>query len=268
MNSQPNFWELPNRMGAIFLFLASGLLVLVGLHYGLDERYIEGEFSWPKFLIDRNRPSQGDQGNYYPFTIHAVLHLTFFIGLGELFVRWRVAERETAFLREEFLPEEEETLLQSNELGPIRMKVRQRFDSEHGFLPSLIDISILQYFSSRSVDQTVSVLNSSMELIEHRLDLRYNPIRYLAWLIPTIGFIGTVLGIALALEDMEAGDPNMLVKITQSLGMAFYTTIIALCWSAILAFMIHYVQAREERSLNDAGHYTLRNLINRLYTGE
>ncbi len=265
MNSQPDFWELPNRPGAIFLFLASGLLVLVGLHYGL-ERYIEGDF-WPKFLIDRNGPSQGDQGNYYPFTIHAVLHLTFFIGLGELFVRWRVAERETAFLREEFLPEDEETVLQSHDLGPIRMTVTQRFDSEHGFLPSLIDISILQYFSSRSVDQTVSVLNSSMELIEHRLDLRYNPIRYLAWLIPTIGFIGTVLGIALALEDI---DPLVfdLEKITQSLGMAFYTTIIALCWSAILAFMIHYVQAREERSLNDAGHYTLRNLINRLYTGE
>lgn len=258
MNSQPDFWELPNRTGAIFLFLSSGLLMLVGLHYGM-ERFIEGDF-WPELLINRN-------GQFYPFTIHAVLHLSFFIGLGELFVRWRVAERETAFLREEFLPEDEETVLQSRDLGPIRMTVMQRFDSEHGFLPSLIDISILQYFSSRSVDQTVSVLNSSMGLIEHRLDLRYNPIRYLAWLIPTIGFIGTVLGIALALHDMDPVAPD-LKKVTQNLGMAFYTTIIALCWSAILAFMIHYVQALEERSLNEAGHYTLRNLINRLYTGE
>ena len=258
MNSQPDFWELPNRPGAIFLFLSSGLLMLVGLHYWM-ERFIEGTF-WPELLINRN-------GQFYPFTIHAVLHLSFFIGLGELFVRWRVAERETAFLREDFLPEDEETVLQSHDLSPIEMTVKHRFDAEHGFLPSLIDISILQYFSSRSVDQTVSVLNSSMELIGHRLDLRYNPIRYLAWLIPTIGFIGTVLGIALALHDMDPVAPD-LEKVTQYLGMAFYTTIIALCWSAILAFMIHYVQAREERSLNEAGHYTLRNLINRLYTGE
>ena len=258
MNSQQNFWELPNRAEAILLFLVSGLMILVGLHYGM-ERFVEDDF-WPELLIDRN-------GRFYPLTIHAVIHLSFFIGIGELFVRWRVSERETAFLREDFLPEDDETVLQSHDLGPIRMNVSHRFDAEHGFLPSLIDISILQYFSSRSVDQTVSVLNSSIELIGHRLDLRYNPIRYLAWLIPTIGFIGTVVGIALALHDMDPVAPD-LEKVTQNLGMAFYTTIIALCWSAILAFMIHYVQAREERSLNDAGHYTLRNLINRLYTGE
>ena len=106
-----------------------------------------------------------------------------------------------------------------------------------------------------------------MELIGNRLDLRYSPIRYLAWLIPTIGFIGTVVGIALALHDMDPVAPD-LEQVTRSLGMAFYTTILALFWSAILAFMIHFVQALEERSLNSAGHYTLRNLINRLYTGE
>ena len=188
----------------------------------------------------------------------------------DAFISYRHTKGDRAwavFLGEGYLPEDEDTVLQSHDLAPIRVKVARRFDAEHGFLPSLIDISILQFHSSRSVDQTVSVLNSTMELIGHRLDLRYNPIRYVAWVIPTLGFIGTVVGIALALEGIEPDNPD-LSQLTLKLGMAFYTTIVALFWSAVLAFLIHYVQAREERSLNSAGHYTLRNLINRLYTGE
>ena len=40
---------------------------------------------------------------------------------------------------------------------------------------------------------------------------------------------------------------------------------VALVESAILVFLLHLVQEREESALNDAGDYTLRNLINRLY---
>ena len=42
----------------------------------------------------------------------------------------------------------------------------------------------------------------------------------------------------------------------------------ALIESAILVFLLHLVQEKEESALNNAGDYTLRNLINRLYTEE
>ena len=38
------------------------------------------------------------------------------------------------------------------------------------------------------------MFNSSMELYQHETELRYNLLRYLVWLIPTLGFIGTVAG--------------------------------------------------------------------------
>jgi biopolymer transport protein ExbB/TolQ len=203
----------------------------------------------------------------YPLTIQNVMHLIFFLGLGELLVRWLTARREHAFLRRRYLPEDEETVLQVHDLGPIRRKVARDFDGEHGFLPSLIDLCILQFQSTRSVDQAVSVLNSNLELIAHRVDLRYSMLRYISWVIPTFGFIGTVVGIALALArvDPEALD---LKAVTQALAVAFNTTIIALVLSAILVLGLHVVQQAEELSVNRAGHYTLRNLINRLYTGQ
>lgn len=200
----------------------------------------------------------------YPFTIQNVMHVFFFVGLGEFFVRWRVAERELSFVAQHLLPEDGETVLQSRDLAAIRRLTTGQFNGEHGFLPYLIDLCILQFQASRSVDQTVSVLNSSLELIANRVDLRYALVRYIIWVIPTIGFIGTVIGIALAMEQINPAQVD-LKALTSSLGVAFYTTLVALVQSAFLVLLMNLIQAREERSVNEAGHYALRNLINRLY---
>jgi biopolymer transport protein ExbB/TolQ len=107
-----------------------------------------------------------------------------------------------------------------------------------------------------------------MELYLHEIDLKYNMVRYIMWLIPSRGFIGTVIGIAMALNYAGTAafqDPNLLNELTARLGTAFYTTLMALLLSAVLVFLMHVSQGREERALNDAGQYCLDNLINRLY---
>lgn len=204
----------------------------------------------------------------YPLTIQNLEHLAFFVALGELWVRWSVARRETAFLDQGFLPTDEATVLQARDLGPIRRRLAGYTDGEHGFLPSLIDLCILQFQASRSVDQTVSVLNSRLELIAHRVDLRYQMIRYLTWFIPTIGFLGTVVGIGSTLALVpQSGDPDLFL-LAQNLTVAFDTTVVALAESAVLVFALHVVQAREERAVNLAGDACLTHLINRLYAGD
>ena len=118
------------------------------------------------------------------------------------------------------------------------------------------------------------MFNSTLDLYQHEIDLRYNFLKYLVWLIPTLGFIGTVVGIALALSsagDAFAGGnitekaPELMNKLTQKLGVAFYTTLLALLQSALLMCTLHFVQGREENALNRIGQYCLDNLINRLY---
>ena len=52
---------------------------------------------------------------------------------------------------------------------------------------------------------------------------------------------------------------------TAKLGIAFSTTLVALILSAILVFLLHIAQGKEEVALNSAGQYCLDNLINRLY---
>jgi biopolymer transport protein ExbB/TolQ len=202
----------------------------------------------------------------YPFTIQNFMHIVFFVGLGELFVRWRIAVREKAFLSAQFLPEDDRTVLLSRDLGPIRRRVASLFDHENGFLPSLINLAILQFQSSSSVEQAAGVMSQQLELMGHRLDLRYGLVRFIAWVVPTVGFIGTVFSLGASLS--AAGDPNKtlnLHEVARTLGVGFDCTMVALVESAILVFLLHLVQEREESALNGAGDYALRNLINRLY---
>jgi hypothetical protein len=144
-------WTLPHR-GWVF-----GLSLLAGCLFITACTVLLGKGQAGIILLDAATTTFP-----YPFTIQNVMHLFFFIALGEFFVRWRVAEREFAFVARRLLPEDGETVLQSRDLPDIRRSTVGNFNGEHGFLPYLIDLCILQFQASRSVDQTVSVLNPSL----------------------------------------------------------------------------------------------------------
>jgi biopolymer transport protein ExbB/TolQ len=215
-------------------------------------------------LLDINRST-------WPLTVQNILWLAFFAGLGELSIRWRAVRLEESQIDRNYLPEDEETVLRPGEdLTPIYQKVRASKYRETCFVPRLIERCVLGFNISHSADQTNSLLNSSLELYLHEIDLRYNIPRYIIWLIPSLGFIGTVIGIMLALN--YAGDranvqsPDMLYQVTERLGVAFATTLLALVQASILVFIQNVIQGREESALNKAGQYCLDNLINRLYS--
>lgn len=256
-------WERPRRVT-----IALAAMVLAGLFIALLTIVLPAGSPAAVLLLDHQIQTSSGTPFVYPLTVQNLTHLILFIGLGEVFCRWRSAARECALLSEGLLPQAYEVVLQSHDLPQIRAKVANRHDGEQGFLTGLIDLCILQFQASRSVDQTVSVLNSSLELLAHRVDLRYALLRYLVWAIPTVGFIGTVIGITLALSMIDSSAAiQPLGEITHALGISFNTTLVALAESAILVLLLHLVQAHEELAVNQAGHYTLVNLINRLYAG-
>ena len=201
----------------------------------------------------------------YPLTIQNGMYLMMAIGLADLWVRHTATQREGRYINQHLLPEDASSILQVDDLGAIRQKVTTLKAGEEAFLPQLIELSILQLFTSRSLEQTVEIFTSMLELMSHKLDLSYQTMRFLVWCIPTTGFIGTVVGISIALEGMQDPKNIEFEKVTSGLAVAFYTTIIALILSAILVLLQNVVQRREELALNRAAQYTLRNLINRIY---
>ncbi|MFN2509360.1 MAG: MotA/TolQ/ExbB proton channel family protein [Chthoniobacterales bacterium] len=255
--SASSLWTRPNRAQALLVFAGAAAFFVALLSFVLSGRAAV-------LILDKHAASHFP----YPFTIQNIMHVIFFMGLGELFVRWRIAAREKRFLQKGFLPEDDQTVLGVEDLGPIRRQVANQFDHEHGFLPSLINIAVLQFQSSSSVEQAAGIMNQHLELISHRVDLRYGLVRFIAWLVPTLGFIGTVFSLGASLAGAaNPSKPLDLKDIAGTLGVGFDCTMVALAESAILVFILHLVQEKEEGALNSAGDYTLRNLINRLYAG-
>ena len=253
--SKATLWTVPRRPLVMGAAVVAGLIVVALLSLALKGRAAV-------LLLDH--PSAHF---LYPFTIQNMMHVVFFVGLGELFVRWRMGSREEAFLHAKYLPEDDQTVLTTNDLGPIRRRVAGEFDHDHGILPSLINLAILQFQSSNSVEQSATVMNQQLELVSHRVEMRYGLVRFIAWIVPTLGFIGTVFSLGASLY--AAGDPNKAFDpkdVAMTLGVGFDCTMVALIESAVLVFILHLVQEQEETALNRAGDYTLRNLINRLYS--
>lgn len=248
--------ETPLRLRIMLIALAAGCMFVLVASLVLDAESLLGAF-----LLD-----VGTEHLPYPLTVQNVMWLIFFITAGEIYVRYRRADREAAQLRLALLPEDDQTMLVQSDLGAINAAVKP---GKGYFLQRLITRCILQFQSSKSIDQANSLLNSSLELMQHEVDTRYNIVRYLVWLIPTLGFIGTVVGIAFALGDAAGADDfqdkTVLQGLIKSLGVAFYTTLLALIHSTFLVFALHIAQAKEELALNRAGQYCLDNLINKLY---
>ncbi len=211
-------------------------------------------------LIDGN-------AGYWPFTVQNIMWIAFYIALGELFLRWSAATEEENQLKRGYLPTDG-VLLTARMIDKIRDGILNRRFGKEAFLPRMILRTIDQYSMSKKEDQAISVLNSSLELYMHEIDLRYAPMRYLIWLIPSLGFIGTVMGIMLALQyagvPANAQADDFLYQVTNRLGVAFTTTLLALLMSAVIVLIQSLVQAKEERALNEAGQYCLDNLILRL----
>ena len=89
-------------------------------------------------------------------------------------------------------------------------------------------------------------------------------IRYLIWAIPSIGFVGTVRGIGQALSKADEALAGDIAGMTDSLGIAFNSTFVALLISIGLMFMFHQLQRLQDGLVVDTQDYCESFLLNRI----
>ncbi len=239
------------RLLMMAMDVAAAIVLIVFLHHTLPDRAAS-------LLLDRG-------GSLYPFSIQNLMWIVFFIGLGELGLCYSSVKQEYKHLSAGYLPDKEALMPEPEDLMAICRRVK---NSGGLFLTRLIERVIWKFQAFGSREQAHEVLNSSLDLFIHEIDLRYNMLRYILWLLPTLGFLGTVLGISDALAFAGLANPEsatLLSKVTGKLALAFNTTLLALMLAGVLAFVGHVVQGREERALNMAGQYCQDKLIIRLF---
>lgn len=99
-----------------------------------------------------------------------------------------------------------------------------------------------------TADELEDHLKYLADLDAARAAQRHGLVRFVIWAIPIMGFLGTVIGITVAIANLSPTEMENITDVVAGLGTAFDTTATALGLSMVLMFT-HFVVDRQEQSL-------------------
>ncbi len=134
-------------------------------------------------------------------------------------------------------------------------------------LPRALAAALHRFGATGSIQDASDTARSTADTESDRLDSELSMVRYIAWAIPSIGFIGTVRGIGTALGQAHRAVEGDITGVTRNLGIAFNSTFVALLVSIGLMFLLHQLQLRQERLALDTESYVDTHLIRHLQAG-
>jgi biopolymer transport protein ExbB/TolQ len=149
----------------------------------------------------------------------------------------RQVMREQRLLEDELLAIPEGTSVLPEDARQYSRSVEALPRAQQEFLLPRTLLTALQRFATTGSIQAVSdTIREQCEVESDRLDSELSMVRYIAWAIPSIGFIGTVRGIGDALGQAYKAVEGDISGVTVSLGVAFNSTFVALVLSIIIMF--------------------------------
>jgi biopolymer transport protein ExbB/TolQ len=132
-------------------------------------------------------------------------------------------------------------------------------------LPRALLAGLQRFGTTRNIQDVASAVHAYCDAEGERLESELSMIRYIAWAIPSIGFLGTVRGIGDALNQAHQAIEGNIFGVTRSLGVAFNSTLIALLVSLLLMFILHQLQLLQERTILETESYCEEKLTQRLH---
>jgi len=153
-------------------------------------------------------------------------------------------------------------LTDATSIAAYYQQVAQFFRKRSSCLGVMVDPPILRFrtaatralANTRDTSILPGFLEAQRETINGFYDARLSPVRFLLWAIPTIGFIGTIIGVSGALSattNLQAAR-NLTAAAAQSevaafMGSAFDTTLVALLVAVVVMLVFYSLQGAEDR---------------------
>ena len=174
--------------------------------------------------------------------------------------------RQLRQLEWDFLGLPENAHISVENAGLISKRIRDEVPEikRKALLPTVLLSAIERFIATQNIQDASALVHAMCESEADRVDSELSIIRYIAWAIPCIGFIGTVRGIGDALAQAHKAVSGDISGVTQSLGVAFNSTLIALLISIVLMFIIHQIQVMQERLVLHTERYCDNMFIRRL----
>lgn len=134
-------------------------------------------------------------------------------------------------------------------------------EEQDQLLPRALLVTLNRFGATRSVQDSAEAARAECENELDRLDAQLSMVRFTAWAIPAVGFVGTVRGIGRALQEAQGALHGDISGVTLGLGVTFNATLTALISCITVMFFLHQLQQAQDRLVLDARMYIDRRLI-------
>ena len=211
-----------------------------------------------------------------PSNQFAVIPATFFFfgGLAVLFLKGKKIHFQRRALLLAAVPADPEFILTETTAATVLSRIHSLVDQpRHFILLNRIDRALSNFKNIGQVGDVSAILRAQAENDEDQVASSYTVVNGLVWAIPVLGFIGTVLGLSLAIGRFTAtlqaaGDLTLirasLQGVTGGLATAFESTLVALTFTLILQLVITFQQKREMAFLDECNDYCHSHIVAKL----
>lgn len=148
---------------------------------------------------------------------------------------------------------------------------------QRSILLNRVHLALEHFRQTRNVQDVRGALTGQSAIDANLLDSSYTVLRFLIWVIPILGFIGTVVGIGIAVNKFADVIPSVseiekamtslragLGQVTTGLGTAFNTTLVGLLLVTPLMLMTSWLRKLEEHLLAQIDQFSNHNLLGTL----
>jgi len=131
-------------------------------------------------------------------------------------------------------------------------------------LVQTIASSLRRYMITGSVQNASESISPALEAMAVKNEAELAVIKYIVWAIPSIGFLGTVRGIGMAMSQAQNAVAGDIGPMTESLGTAFNSTFVALLASLVIMLLLSFLQKTQDEQLVKVQEYCEKYLIERI----
>jgi hypothetical protein len=211
-----------------------------------------------------------------PSNQFAVIPATFFFfgGITILFLKGKKIQFQQRALKLSAVPTEPEFILTETTAATVLARIHSLVDHpRHFVLLNRIDRALSNFKNIGQVNDVSAILRAQAENDEDQVASSYTVVNGLVWAIPVLGFIGTVLGLSLAIgrftQTLQAAGDLALIRaslqgVTSGLATAFESTLVALTFTLILQLVITFQQKREMAFLDECNDYCHSHIVSKL----
>ncbi len=272
MLSQKNNSSIAYSLGLTGLTL---LVVVAGYQLSPTDSFAETLF----FALGGKMPEGLIQTAIY-FCFYTAL-----LGVSGLNARLR---REQFAFSARLLPETEQYVLYPEDVNQIKLNtIEVERHLGQSVVTDLIKQAATKFRSSHSPAEALAMVETVSDMHRKSFERAFWLVNTCQTLIPAFGFLGTVLGMAAAILNMgrvqpttQATEPTGTVAaavpqaalsatdisaLIDSLGTAFFTTILAIVLGIAVNVVVKRLETRVEDFLTGSKRYVVENLVNRIH---